>query len=315
MTPVTLTGQGYAPEHFDALATAGFDARHISDDAPRDELLDALATSRMHILGGAERFGPEEFDAAPMLRAISFVGTGYGAFVDADIAARRGIRICNTPGVMAPAVAEHTIGLMLAAARCVTAHNNAARSPRAGLPAGIEISTATVGVLGMGAIGERLSRMLVNGFGARVVYHSRSRKSGLENELGLRHVSLDELFSRSSIVALLVPTSPQTRHLVDARLLALMQRDALLINTAGAQVVEPGALRVALETGRLRTAAFDGYYTEPLPAPMADPWGLLSLPDHRFVVTPHIAASTPATWRRMLDAAVRNAIEHGKEAT
>lgn len=313
MTQLTLTGAGIAPEHFDALALAGFNARHIPDNAPREELLDALRRSEVHILGGSERFGQDEFDAAPLLRAISFVGTGYGAFVDAAIAERRGVRISNTPGVMAPAVAEHTIGLLLAAARCVPAHHNAARSPGAMPPVGIEIATSTIGVVGMGAIGERVSRMLVHGFGARVVYHSRTRKPALEEELGLRHLSLDELFATSSIVVLLVPTSPQTRHIVDARLLSLASPEAVLVNTAGAHLVEPGALRRALETGRLRSAAFDGYYAEPLPAPGADAWGLLALSDDRFVVTPHIAASTPSTWRRMVDAAVRNAIEHRRE--
>jgi glyoxylate reductase len=309
MKTVLVTGDDYSPAHWHALAAAGIEVLHRGGNISSAELETLLPSIDGYLLGGVERLEAAELAKATRLKSISFVGTGYGAFIDAAAAARYGIEITNTPGVMAPAVVEHTIGLMLGMRRNLFALNEAIKKSASCSVGSEELAAASVGIVGMGAIGERLARVLHDGFGCNLLYYSRTRKPSLENELGIMYRELDDLFRASDMVVLLVPTSAETKGFVDERRLGLMKENAILINTAGATLVDPKALSRALLEGRLQSAAFDGYYIEPLPKVADDPFGLLSLPDGRFVVTPHSAAKTPESWRRMVDMAVGNIVD------
>jgi phosphoglycerate dehydrogenase-like enzyme len=305
MRRILLTGSGYTQEHFARLESLAFEVIHEVEIAPA-RFRSLLPTVDAHILGGSERLDSAAIASATRLRVISFVGTGYGAFVNEAAARARGIEILNTPSVMAQDVAEHTVGLLLGLARGLFAQNESVKRLGSCPQSTLGLANTVVGIVGMGAIGARVARILTKGFGCKTLYTSRSRKAALENELGLEFFNLDELFAAADAVLLLLPTTPETTNLVNEYRLSIARPGFIIINTASAQLVEPNALRRALDCGQVAAAAFDGYWAEPLPEPASDPYGLLALPDSRFVVTPHTAAKSSGTWSHMVDMAVDN---------
>jgi glyoxylate reductase len=307
MRSILLTGQGYTLDQFRSLGDLGFNVIHRPEIsvATLSELLPDLEA---YVLGGNEHLDAAALDLAHHLRLISFVGTGYGAFVDVSAASARGIQVTNTPGIMAHAVAEHTIGLLLGVIRGLFAQNEAVK--RSGVShLTRELHGSTIGIVGMGAIGTLVARILANTFGCKIQYANRTRKPKLEVELRMSFTDIDTLFTNSDVVILLVAVATETIGLVDAKRLSIAKPGLILINTAGATLVDAIALKHALETRRIVAAAFDGYWIEPLPLTTNDPFGLLRLPDHQFVVTPHTAAKTVGTWDRMVAWAVNNVIE------
>jgi phosphoglycerate dehydrogenase-like enzyme len=313
MRRILLTGDGYTKEHFGRLATLGFEVIHEVEVSAR-RFQGLLPTIEAHILGGNECLDASTLASAVRLRIVSFVGTGYGAFIDEAAARAQGITILNTPEVMAQAVAEHTIGLLIGLVRGLFAQNEAVKRLGNSKPSALELAGMDVGLIGMGAIGTRVARILTTAFGSKVSYTNRSRKPTLESEMGLDFVDINHLFAKSEAILLLVPTTPETTNLVDGSKLSKARHGLLLVNTAGAKLVEPRALKSALDSRQVAAAAFDGYWMEPLPDPASDPYGLLALPDSRFVVTPHTAAKTSGTWSRMIAMAVDNVI-HAFEQT
>jgi phosphoglycerate dehydrogenase-like enzyme len=313
MKKILVTGDGYEPHHFATLRAAGYDVLHLPGDPPLSEVRDALADASVHLLGGAERFGADEFGLAKKLELISFVGTGIGAFVDEDLARAHGVKTLHTPPVMAPAVAELTVGLLLCVYRVICVQNRAVKQSETPVCVTRELAGARVGMIGLGNIGRRVAAMLSDAFGAQVAYHATTRKPDAELAHNLSYKAFEDLLRWSEVVILALPTNAQTENLIDSARLALLPPNAVLINTAGPRLVDPCALKQALKSGALATAAFDGYYAEPLPDPADDPWGLLALPDDKFIITPHTAAKTPQTWQRMVDHAVRNVVNHASE--
>lgn len=304
---ILITGRGFQQPHLDMLLAAGLQIEYVPVIA-QGHLLELLPEVDGYILGGDERLGADEIRLASRLRLISFVGTDAGNFVDESAAEAHGIVVLRTPAVMASAVAEHTVGLVIGLCRGLFAQNDGVkRTCRWSLPTN-ELADIDVGIVGMGAVGSRVAKVLSGGFGCRLRYYSRSRKNELERDLSLRFTELRELFASSAVVILLLPTSPETINLVDSSLLSIVPTGMFLVNTAGATLVDPRALLAALLSGQVQSAAFDGYWIEPLPMPKDDPYGLLSLPDDKFVVTPHAAAQTVGTWTRMLDMAVTNVV-------
>lgn len=307
MLKVLVTGDGLTAEHQEAIYKAGASVHLITNSVEAD-LCRAVVDTDIYLLGGDEYLGEEILAHANRLRMISLVGTGIGSFVDEIAAKRRGIELANTPGVMAGAVAEHTVGMMICLQRHILAQSCAVRSGRSyDLPSS-ELSTCHVGLVGLGAVGERVARMLRYAFGPKISYYSRTRKARLEEELNIHFLPLKDIFSNCDIVCLLLPTNSETRQIVDASLLSVVKNGSILINTAGASLIDPLALRDALEQGPLSCVGMDGYFTEPLPHPEKDEHQLLRLPQDIFLVTPHRAAKTTEAWPAMFGAAVNNVV-------
>lgn len=154
MRRLLITGEGYTSWQFEQLANAGFEITHLPEVGPI-ELFAQLPDIDAYLLGGNENLDKELLGIATKLRIISFVGTGYGVFIDEQAAAASGIVIRNTPGVMASAVVEHTIGLLLGLVRGLFSQNESAKRSRRVLEPTPELNGMTVGVVGMGAIGSR----------------------------------------------------------------------------------------------------------------------------------------------------------------
>jgi glyoxylate reductase len=202
---------------------------------------------------------------APRLKVVANVAVGYDN-IDLDAAAAHGIAVCNTPGVLDETTADLAFLLILAAARRIWEAESDLRAGKGPVwdidqYLGRDVHGAVLGVVGFGRIGQAVARR-ATGFGMEVLHHTR-RDTGV---IGWRG-DLDRLLAESDIVTLHVPLTDETRHLMDARRLALMKRDAVLVNTSRGPVVDEEALAVALDEGTIFAAGLDVYEREPRGAP------------------------------------------------
>ncbi len=249
---------------------------------------DAIAGSGGLVTIPADAVAAELFDAAgPGLRVVANFGVGYDS-VDVTEATRRGIVVSNTPDVLTEATAELAIALLLALLRRVAEGDRLVRrggewalAPTFMLGEGL--AEKTLGIVGLGRIGREVAR-LAEAFGMRVVH---TRGSGPHEEL-----PLDRLLAEADAVSLHVPLTPETRHLIGARELALMRPSAVLVNVSRGPVVDEAALVDALAEGRIAGAALDVYEREPEVSA-----GLLEL--ENVVLSPHLGSSTHAAREAM----------------
>jgi glyoxylate reductase len=234
--------------------------------------------------------------AAPRLRVVANFAVGHDN-VDLAACTARGILVTNTPDVLTEATADFTLALLLAAARRIIECDRLARSGTwqgwaPGLLLGRELGGSTLGIVGLGRIGQAVARR-ARGFGMTVVY-AGPREVAAAAELGARRVELDELLATSDVVSLSCPLTPATRHLIDRAALARMRSDAILINTARGAIVDEAALADALLEGRIGGAGLDVFEDEPRIHP-----GLAATP--RTVLAPHAGSATVAARRRMAE--------------
>lgn len=304
--PILLSGTGFTVAHLDRLRGAGFAPQYVGVGTAITQTKCAVG----YILGGDERLAASVLETMPQLKAISYVGSGIQLFVDCEYAAARGIALMRTPGPMVDAVAEHTLGLLVGLHRGLFRFNEEVKQGRATPATTLSLCDARVGIIGLGPIGLRMAHLLRSSFDCTIRYWSRARKPEAEVRLDLEYVGLHEIFQQVDCVVILLAANPQTRSIIDQELLGSIREPIIVVNTAAAEVVDPVALRQALDEGRILSAAFDGYWQEPLPPPDHDPWGLLSYPDSKFVITPHVAAKSTRAWPRMLDMAVDNLINY-----
>ena len=235
-------------------------------------------------IAGVDTIDAAALAAADRLRVIARYGVGVDN-VDLAAAAARGIVVTNTPGANARAVAELTVALLLLLARPVL--RAAAETRHGGWPRlpGLSLAGKTVGLVGFGAIGQQVARLL-SGFECRLLAYDPLLSPATAGALGVQAVSLDALLAASDFVSLHAPALPETRGLVDAAFLGRMKPGAALVNTARGELVDEAALLAALAGGRLRGAALDALAQEPPPADHP----LLALPN--VLITPHMGAHT-----------------------
>jgi glyoxylate reductase len=254
--------------------------------------------------------GGTEFKNLPNLRIVANVAVGYNN-VDLVAAEMRKVLVTNTPDVLTDATADLTWALILAASRRLVEGVELIRSGQwAGWHPeqllGVELRGRTLGLLGAGRIGQAVGRRAPP-FGLRIVYSSRTPKLEFEKETGARRVDTTRLLEESDILSLHVPSTPETKGVINAETLRRMKPGAILINTSRGDLVREEALAIALEEGRLGAAGLDVYTEEPAIHPR-----LFAAP--RAVLLPHIGSATDETRRRMAAVAIANiqAVLHGK---
>ena len=244
-----------------------------------------------------DRIDAALLDRAPELRAVANFAVGTDN-IDLAECGRRGVVVGNTPGVLTEATADLTFALILAAARRIVEAAGAVRAgewrtwePRGWI--GADVTGATLGIVGAGKIGRAVARR-AEGFSMRVLLSGRTGGGGE----GLQ--PLERLLAEADFLSLHCPLNDETRHLIGGRELAAMKPSAILINTARGEIVDPRALRAALERGEIAGAGLD--VTEPEPLPAGDP--LLGAPN--LTVLPHIGSASVTARAAMADLAVDN---------
>jgi D-3-phosphoglycerate dehydrogenase len=262
----------------------------------REQLLQALPGVTANIAGVSPSYDGDLFDHAPELVMVARYGVGLDN-VDLDAATKRGICILYTPLAMTTGVAEHAVGLMLAAAKSFKKGDAALREGKyhtRDLLGSVDLYGKTLAVVGCGRIGSRVSQMCSRGLGMKViVYDPYIPAEQAERAGAALRPTLDEVLSEADVVTLHTPLTDQTRHMIGEQQLALMKPTAYLINTARGPVVDQTALIAALRTGRIAAAGLDVF--EPEPPSTENP--LLSMPN--VIVTPHAAGSSLESMQRI----------------
>ena len=305
--PSILVARAIFPEVLQSLAQV-FEVE--SNQA--DEVWSAAElTRRMQGKVGALTTGSERIDAAllqanPQLRIVANMAVGFNNF-DVPAMTAAGVLASNTPDVLTETTADFGFALLMATARRVTESEHYLR---AGLWtkwsydmfAGSEVHGSTIGIIGMGRIGQGIARRAAHGFGMKVVYHNRSRLSAeSESQCKATYVSKDELLKTADHVMLVVPYSAESHHTIGAAELALMKPTATLVNIARGGIVDDAALALALREKRIAAAGLDVFEGEPKVHP-----DLLTVPN--VVLTPHIASSSISTRLAMANLAADNLI-------
>jgi glyoxylate reductase len=255
----------------------------------------------------SDRIDAEVFEAAgPQLRVVSNFAVGFNN-IDLPEAARRGVAVGNTPDVLTDATADIAVGLLLAAARRFREAQQAVqqRTWQTWEPLGwigMDLRGKTLGIVGMGRIGEAVARRLVPGWGMRLLYTARHDKPTVDAELGGRRVELEELLRSSDFVSLHVALNQETRHLLNAQRLGLMQPTAVLVNTARGEIIDQAALIETLRAGRIFAAGLD--VCDPEPLPDGNPLRELE----NCLLLPHIGSATITARDAMAERSARNLI-------
>lgn len=266
-------------------------------------LRQALPTAH-GLLGASLRIDAGLLDLAPQLEVISSVSVGVDNY-DIPALTQRGIQLTHTPNVLTNTTADTGFALLMAAARRVV---ELAEWVKAGewttslgpTHFGTDVHGKTLGIVGMGRIGQALAQRGHFGFDMPVVYHSHRPRPDVDDRFGARHCSLDELLGVADFVCLTLPLTDATRGLIGKRELATMKPSAILINIARGPVVDEQALIAALQAGEIRGAGLDVFMREPLEPDSP----LLRLPN--VVATPHIGSATHETREAMAACAVDN---------
>lgn len=252
-----------------------------------------------------ETIDQEVIENAPKLKVIANMAVGYNN-INIQAATEKGIIVTNTPGVLTETTADLTFALLMATARRVVEASDYLRNGewKTWSPmqlTGQDIYGATLGIIGMGRIGQALVKR-AKGFDMNIIYYNRSRKPAMEKEMGIQYMELKELLQASDYISILIPYSPEVHHLIGEKELKLMKKSAILINTARGGIVDEAALFDALKTGEIWAAGLDVFEQEPVNLDSS----LLTLPN--VVTLPHIGSASEKTRLKMADLAAENLI-------
>jgi D-3-phosphoglycerate dehydrogenase len=286
------------PDYFTPLVEAGFEIRwnDLGRSLGENELIERL-DGVVATIAGDEAYTERVFTEATGLKVVARLGVGHDQ-LDLVAAGRHGVAVAMAFGTNHDAVADHAMALIAAVAHRIVEYDRRARAGRWGSLFHARLHGTTAGIVGFGRIGRALARRCL-GFNMEVLVADPVAEADTVARLGYRLVDLDELLRQADFVSLHAPLNAETRHLIDARRLALMKSSAYLVNTARGGLVDEAALVEALERQRIAGAALDVFEREPLP----------DLPLRRLdqvVLTPHVAGISAASLRAMTERCVEN---------
>ncbi len=270
---------------------------------PQLEILRRIKNKKGLLIGGS-KIDKQLLDESPELKAVCCASVGYNN-VNIEETRRRGIIVTNTPGVLNETVADLILALMLSVSRRIVELDGYLR---AGLwkPAdnenlfGLDVHHKTLGIIGMGRIGEAVAKRAVGGFSMKVLYHNRNRNSEAEKKLGAVYCEFGQLLSDSDFVLVMTPLTEQTRKMFGRREFSLMKNTAFFINASRGQIVDEAALAEALQNGSIAGAGLDVFDAEPVTSDNP----LLKFKN--TVLVPHIGSASYQTRGNMAMLAAQN---------
>lgn len=307
MKPHVLVTKRIYPEAIAYLKQhAEVDYAESDDGLSADELLVRARDKQGLVSQLTDKFSAAVIDQLDGVRVIANVAVGFDN-IDVPAATRRKILVTNTPEVLTDTTADFAFALLMAAARRVVeghqfVHSGKWTKWRIDLLVGQDIHHRTLGIFGMGRIGQAVARR-GRGFSMRILYHDAvCAPESVERELGLEFVTAERLLRESDFVSLHVPLMPETRHMMSAEQFRMMKPTAILVNTSRGPVVDEAALAEALEKRVIAGAGIDVFENEPRVDPK-----LLTL--ENVVLAPHIASASVDTRKKMSMMAAENAVE------
>lgn len=305
--PRVLVARAIFPSVIERLAQHFEVETNQADDVwSKEELTRRLSDKVGAFTTSSERIDAAVLDACPHLKIVANMAVGYNNF-DVDAMTARGVLATNAPDVLTETTADFGFALLMATARRVTESEHFLRAGQwtkwnYEMFSGSDVHGSTLGILGMGRIGQGIAKRGAHGFGMNVLYHNRSRLAPeLEAACKARYVSKEELLRSADHLVLVLPYSASSHHAIGAAELALMKRTANLINIARGGIVDDEALAQALRDKTIAAAGLDVFEGEPAVHP-----GLLTVPN--VVLTPHIASATVPTRLAMGNLAADNLI-------
>lgn len=305
--PGILMARAVFPEVIDKLRQVA--VVQVNDDDTvwtQAELIERLQGQQGVFTTGGDRIDAAVLKACPQLRICANMAVGYNNF-DIPAMTAAGVVATNAPDVLTETTADLGFALLMATARRLTESEHYLRADRwtrwsYDMFVGSDIHGSTLGILGMGRIGQAIARRGAHGFGMRVIYHNRSRLSPeLEGQLSARYVSKSELLAQADHLILVLPYSAESHHAIGAAELAQMKPTATLVNIARGGIVDDAALAQALKDRTLAAAGLDVFEGEPQVHP-----GLLAVPN--VVLTPHIGSASVPTRKAMAHLAADNLV-------
>ncbi|MFJ8088349.1 2-hydroxyacid dehydrogenase [Lysinibacillus sp. NPDC095746] len=276
---------------------------------PREKLLAAVADCEVLWVTLADQVDEELLLHAPKLKLVTNLAVGYNN-IDVKALRKRGIMATNTPGVLTNTTADLVWGLLLATARRIPESERYLREGKwkSWYPmqlVGKDVSGSTIGIIGMGRIGQAVARR-AKGFDMKILYNNRRRRHEVEEMYGFQYVSLEDLLKQSDFVVIMTPFNNDTVGLIGAEELALMKDDAVLINASRGGIIDENALYDTLKNGKLWAAGLDVFEQEPI----ALNHPLLTLPN--VVALPHIGSASLQTRTAMLMLNVKELTAYGQ---
>ncbi|WP_160722392.1 2-hydroxyacid dehydrogenase [Bacillus sp. USDA818B3_A] len=278
---------------------------HDDIPVPRDVLLEEAKKANALFTVLADSIDDQVLTAGNHLKVVANLAVGFNN-IDLETASKKGIAVCNTPDVLTDTTADLAFALLMAAARRMI---EAAEFVKEGkwlawnpfLMAGTDIHHKTLGIVGMGRIGETVAKR-ATGFDMNTLYYNRTRKPEAEKQLGVQYSSFDELVEKSDFIVCLTPLTHETKNLFTREVFQKMKPSAIFINVSRGAVVDEQALQEALEAGEIAGAGLDVFQKEPI----SSDHPLVKLPN--VVALPHIGSSSVETRTAMIQLCIENII-------
>jgi lactate dehydrogenase-like 2-hydroxyacid dehydrogenase len=303
-------GQSVRSELLVPLTEAGFEVIRERNDLNEEELINVLKNCVGHLLGGEEYVSRKVIEQCPGLQVVSFLGVNYASYVDVDAANEHDLQMTNTPGTLTDSVAEFVVAQLVAMKRSLYERQIHSVNQQPGDDSNVHQLTGTnVGIIGMGAIGSRVSEILSSAFHCNIFYNSNSHKSEIEKRDNAQFRELSELVKEADSIVLTVPTNNSTHELLTDEILSNIKNPITIVNVSRANVIDADVALKFLKEGKIHAIAYDTFYDihETNEGAARE---VLALGPERVVVTRHIGSLTFEARDAMAAKAVQNLIEN-----
>jgi len=284
---VLFTGCTFSEDTINQLKNNNIEVIFGRTDYTENELKEELKKVDCYINGGDEICTKAVIEDNKHLKLISFMGTGYQKYIDVETAMKYEIPVTYTPSANAKSVAEYTVALILDCVKKITYSNNQVKNKIWEKTKTFNLENKTLGIIGMGAIGTYIAKIMCDGFGMKLIYNSKNPKSNIDTKYNTKMMTLNEVFQNADVISINATYTEENRNMISKEQLSLMKENAILVNTARQELINKEELYKIINNNKIDSVAIDGYYTEPITADMSEDYLLLN--DNRFIITPHNA--------------------------
>lgn len=294
---VLFTGCTFDEETIKKLEEKNIEVINGRMDYTEQELIEKLKDTDCYINGGDEICTSKVIEENKHLKLISFMGTGYQKYIDVPTAKKYNIPVSYTPSANAKAVAEYAVALILDCVKKITYSNNQVKNKEWEKIKTFNLEGKTLGIVGMGAIGTHITKILCDGFGMNLIYNSQSEKQEINKKYNTKMISLNKLFETADIISINATYNEKNIGMISKEQLDLMKSNTILVNTARQELINKQDLYNYIINNKSCTLAMDGFYKEPITKETEDEF--LKLEDNRFIITPHNAYNSQDAVKEM----------------